>query len=65
MERIQSKKHKNGIYKVNKISLSRFDDKRFNLDYDIHTLAYFHKYLKKQIHTNKNNCTKIKIDSDR
>ena len=47
MERIQSKKHKNGIYKVNKISLSRFDDKRFNLDYDIHTLAYFHKYLKK------------------
>ena len=28
MKRIQSKKHKLGIYKVDKISLSCFDDKR-------------------------------------
>ena len=35
MRRIQSKKHK-------------IDDKRFVLDDDIHTLAYFHKDCKKQ-----------------
>ena len=38
-----------GIYKINKISLSCFDDKRFVLNNGIHTLAYFHKDLKKQI----------------
>ena len=47
MKRIQSKKHKIGTYELNKISLSRFDDKRFVLDDGIHTLAYFHKDLKK------------------
>ena len=47
MKRIQSKKHKIGTYEVNKISLSYFDDKRFVLDDGIHTLAYFHKDLKK------------------
>ena len=36
-----------GIYKINKISLSCFDDKRFVLNNGIHTLAYFHKDLKK------------------
>ena len=46
MKRIQSKKHKIGIYEVNKTSLSCFNDKRFVLDDDIHTLAYFHKKLK-------------------
>ena len=46
MRRIQSKKHKIGTYKINKISLSCLDDKRFVLDDRIHTLAYFHKDLK-------------------
>ena len=38
-------------YEINKISLSCFDGKRFVLNNDIHTLAYFHKDLKKQILT--------------
>ena len=44
MRRIQSKKHKTGIYEINKISLLCFDV----LDDGIHTLAYFHKDCKKQ-----------------
>ena len=48
MRRIQSKKHKIGTYEINKISLSCFDDKRFVLDDGVHTLAYFHKDLKKK-----------------
>ena len=51
MRRIQGKKHKMGTYEINKISLSCFDDKRFVLDDGIHTLAYFHKDLRKQILT--------------
>ena len=47
MRRIQGKKHKVGIYEINKISLSCFDDKRFVLNDGIHKLAYFHKDLKK------------------
>ena len=47
MKRIQSKKHKIGTYEVHKISLSFFDDKRFVFDDGIHTIAYFHKDLKK------------------
>ena len=47
MKRIQSKKHKIATYEIKKISLSCFDDKRFVLDDVIHTLAYFHKDLKK------------------
>ena len=43
MRRNQSKIHKLRTYKINKISLSCFDDKRFVLDDGIHTLAYFHK----------------------
>ena len=43
MKRIQSKKHKLGTYKIDKISLSCFDDKRYVLDDGIYTLAYFHK----------------------
>ena len=43
MKRIQAKKHKIRTYEINKISLSCFDDKRFALDDEIHTLAYFHK----------------------
>ena len=50
MKRIQRKqKHKIETYETNKISLSCFDDKRFVLDDGIHTLAYFHKDLRKQI----------------
>ena len=41
MKIIQSKKHKLGTYEIDKISLSSFDDKRYVLDYGIHTLAYF------------------------
>ena len=47
MRRIQNKKHKKGTYEIDKISLSCFDDKGFVLDDRIHTLAYFHKDLKK------------------
>ena len=47
IRRIQTKKHKLGTYEINKISLSCFDDKRFVLDDEIHTLAYFHKDLRK------------------
>ena len=47
MKRIQAKKHKIGTYEINKISLSCFDDKRFILVVGIHTLAYFHKDLKR------------------
>ena len=49
MKRIQSKKHKLGTSEINKKSLSCFDDKRFVLNDGIHTLAYFHRELKKQI----------------
>ena len=44
MKRIQAKKHKTGTYEIDKISLSRFDDKRQVLDDGVHNLAYFHKY---------------------
>ena len=43
MKRIQSKNHKLETYKIDKISLSCFNDKRYVLDDEIHTLAYFHK----------------------
>ena len=46
MKRIQSIKHETRIYWVNKTSLSCFGDKRYALDYGVHTLAYFHKDLK-------------------
>ena len=47
MKKIQSKKHKLGTYEINKISTSFFDDKRFVVNDGIHTLAYFHKNLRK------------------
>ena len=40
---IQNKLHKIGTYDVCKTSLSCFDDKRYILDDDIKSLAYFHK----------------------
>ena len=42
MIRIQSKLHRIGTY-VCKISLSRFDDKRYVLDDGVNTLAFFIK----------------------
>ena len=53
MTRIQTKNLKLGTYETNKISLPCLDDKRFILKDDIHTMAYFHKDLKKEILTNK------------
>ena len=47
MRKIQSKKHKMGTYKIDKIPLSVFDEKRFVLDDQIYTLPYFHKDFKK------------------
>ena len=48
MKRIQSKLHRIGTYDVSKISLFCFDDKRYILDDDINTLAYFHKDTRNQ-----------------
>ena len=48
IRKIKNKKHKIGIYEVNKISLSCFDAKRFLLNDGIHTLLYFHKDCNKQ-----------------
>ena len=47
MRRIQSKKHKIYTYEIKRISLLCFDDKRFVLNDGIHTLAYFHKDIRK------------------
>ena len=47
MKRTQGKKHKMRKYEINKISLSCLDDERFVLNDGIHTLAYFHKVLRK------------------
>ena len=63
MKRIQSKKHKIGTYKINKISLSEFDDKRFVLD-GIQTLAYFYKDLKELKDVQKDSNRKEKIQKD-
>ena len=48
MKRIQNEKHKFRKYEVNSRSMSCFDDKRYILDYGVHTLAYFHKDLKRK-----------------
>ena len=48
LKRIQAKKHKKGTYEIDKISLPCFDDKRFVLDDEVHTLAYFHKDCNKK-----------------
>ena len=65
MKRIQNKKHKIGTYEINKTSLSCFDDKRFVLDDGIHTLAYFHKDLRKQILADDHKQEKILIDENK
>ena len=61
MKKIQSKKHKIRTCKINKISLSCFDNKRFVLDDGIHTFAYFHKDLKKKVLEDKNKCSQMKV----
>ena len=43
MNRIQSKLHRVGTYRVYKISMSCSDDKRYVLDDGVNTLAYFFK----------------------
>ena len=43
LKEFKVKKHKLGTYKIDEISLSCFDDKRYVLDDGIHTLSYFHK----------------------
>ena len=43
MRKNQSKKHKIGTYKINKISLSCFKDKIFVLDDGVHTFDIFIK----------------------
>ena len=55
MKRMQAKKHKIGTYEINKISLSRFDDKRYILDDGVNTLAYFYEDCKKCDSNNNNN----------
>ena len=47
MKRIKSFGHRMYIYESNKISLSAFDDKRYILDDEKHTLAYGHKDILK------------------
>ena len=54
MKRIQSKKHKLGIYEIDKTSSSCFDDKRYMLDDGIYTLSYFHKNSVKSCNNLKN-----------
>ena len=54
MKRIQAAKHKIGTYEIDKISLSCFDDKRYVLDDDVNTLAYFHKDFNKRCDKNNN-----------
>ena len=54
MKRIQAKKHRIGTYQIDKISLSCFDDKRFVLDDEVHTLAYFNKDCNKKCDENEN-----------
>ena len=62
MKRTENKKHKIRTYEINKISLSCFDGKGFFLDDGIHTQAYFHKDLRKQILSNKNKWAQMIIN---
>ena len=55
MKRIQAKKDKIRTYEIDKISLSCFDDKRYVLDDDVNTLAYFHEDCNKKCDKSKNN----------
>ena len=48
---IRSKMHKLGIYKIKKVSLSCYDDKRFILEDGITSYAHGHKVIKNHIST--------------
>ena len=48
MKKIESKLHRMSTFDVCKISLSCFDDKRFIVDDDANSFAYFHKNVKYQ-----------------
>ena len=58
MKRIQSKKHKLGIFEIDKISSLCFGDKRCVSDDGICALAYFHK-------NSVTSCQEIKKDCDK
>ena len=60
MKRTQIKKHKLGTYELGtyKIFSSCFDDKKYELDDGIYTLAYFHK-------DSVTSCKEIKKDCDK
>ena len=60
MKRIQSKLQRIGTYDVCKISVSRFDNKRYTLDDDINSLAYFHKNVKSHKINRSNKIIEIK-----
>ena len=67
-EKFSAKQHKMWTYKINKIPLSAFDDKRFLLNNGIHTFEYFHERLKQnrfsQMIINKKRFKKILIKKE-
>ena len=65
MKRIQSKKHKLGIYEIDKISLSCFYDKRHMLDDEIYMLTYFNKDSVTSCKMIEKDCKEIKKDCDK
>ena len=46
MKTIRSQRHQLGIYEINKVSLSCFDDKRYILENGIKSYAYGHYLIK-------------------
>ena len=64
MKRILAKKHKIGTHEIDKISLSRFDDKRYVLDDGIYTLSYFHKDNNDQKNCNHRDIVIMEKDCD-
>ena len=56
MNNIKAKKLKIGTCEIDKISLPCFDDKRFALNDEGHTSAYFHKDCNKKIVMIKKYC---------
>ena len=61
MKRIQSKKHTIGIYEINKLPLSCFDDEIYMLDDGIRTFAYFHKDSATSFNKIKKDCDKKRL----
>ena len=55
MKTIRSQKHQLGSYKINKVSLSCFDDKRYILQDGINSMAYGHYSLMTSQHTTLGN----------